>query len=861
MHLFHKNHLLGFLLVLFTLVASGQIPSGHAIVDEKGVLRWEKTNEEVTGFGVNYSVPFAHAYRSAKKLGVDPKEAIDNDVYHFSRLGFDLYRLHVWDTQISDTLGNLLENEYLDAFDYLLGKLKEHHINYVITPIAFWGNGWPEPDTPTPGFSYKYGKAECLTNADAIKAQQNYLFQFLNHVNPYTGLAYKNDPSVIAFEVSNEPHHRGEGKEVTRFVKGMVKAMRKTGTKKPIFYNTSHGVHFAEDYFKAGIDGGTFQWYPTGLGYGREIPGNVLPNVNEYQIPFDGVFKKYAGAKLVYEFDAADVGRSYPYPIMARSFREAGIQIATHFAYDPTYLAYANTEYNTHYMNLNYAPHKALALAICSEVFQEVPMYSDQGDYPNNLSFGNFDIQYENDVAIYNSPKKFIHTNSTFTEPKNEIQLERILGHGSSTLVNYEGTGAYFLDKIEEGVWRLEIMPDVIWVDNPFGRNGLDKTVGVISWNQRKINVQLKDLGFSFKVENVNVSANAENLVNSTFTVTPGVYLLIRADKNYKWNPKDSFQMGSLDSYFAPKQTLNENYLVHEPSREIGEGSEHLISAQFIGKSPVKKVNLITFAGWQRIVEEMTEISPFTYTGTIPSERIKAGTLSYYLEIEFENGKHLTYPAGKEGQPFDWDFDERTPYEVRVVPSTYPIHLYDAKSDAAVVVSPWRRSNQLVPTENFNEVEFQIHLDKLFTPDNENLNAKPIYDYSFKHYVLDKIKGRKADLINKKELIIKARSLNDKTLPFQVALVLADGNSYGTIVQLTPEMKEHRILISDLKEVKTVTLPRPYPTFLPYFFEHRITGDIDMNRLEALQFSIGPGMEEADLTSDFHMGIVSVRLE
>ena len=117
--------------------------------------------------------------------------------HHFSRLGFDLYRLHVWDTEISDIKGNLIENEHLDAFDYLLWTLKEKGINYVITPIAFWGNGWPEPDEETPGFSHHYGKNECLTNEEAIKAQQNYLFQFLNHVNPYTGIAYKDDISSV----------------------------------------------------------------------------------------------------------------------------------------------------------------------------------------------------------------------------------------------------------------------------------------------------------------------------------------------------------------------------------------------------------------------------------------------------------------------------------------------------------------------------------------------------------------------------------------------------------------------------------------------------------------------------------------
>ncbi|MDZ4679673.1 MAG: hypothetical protein SH848_11535 [Saprospiraceae bacterium] len=127
---------------------AGQSVKRNVLVNDNGVMRWGDTKQEIQGFGVNYTVPFAHAYRSAKKLGIDPLKAIDEDVYHFSRLGFDLYRVHVWDTEISDTLGNLLYNENLHAFDYLLKKLGERNINYVITPIAFWGNGWPEPDDP-----------------------------------------------------------------------------------------------------------------------------------------------------------------------------------------------------------------------------------------------------------------------------------------------------------------------------------------------------------------------------------------------------------------------------------------------------------------------------------------------------------------------------------------------------------------------------------------------------------------------------------------------------------------------------------------------------------------------------------------
>ena len=100
-------------------------------------------------------------------------------------------------------------------------------------------------------------------------------------------------------------------------------------------YNISHSIHFVNAYFDAGIQGGTFQWYPTGLGAQEELRGNLLPNVDRYTVAFADNLKFKKGAKIVYEFDAADVGRSYIYPAMARSFRQAGIQWLLIF-YDPT---------------------------------------------------------------------------------------------------------------------------------------------------------------------------------------------------------------------------------------------------------------------------------------------------------------------------------------------------------------------------------------------------------------------------------------------------------------------------------------------------------------------------------------------
>ncbi|MGB6152316.1 MAG: hypothetical protein WBG48_10005 [Pricia sp.] len=831
-------------------------------VDDSGVMRWGDTKKEVKGFGVNYSAPFAHVYRSALREGVYIKEEIDKDVYHLSRLGFDLYRIHVWDTEISDTLGNLIENEHLDTFDYLLKKLKDKGFNYVITPIAFWGNGWPEPDEKTPGFSYKYGKNDCLHNPEAIKAQHNYLKQFLNHVNPYTGIAYKNDPSVIAFEISNEPHHSGEAEKVTEFVSGMVDAMLETGLKKPIFYNISHGVHFSDAYFKGGIQGGTFQWYPTGLGYQRELPGNLLPNVNDYNITFDETIKKHKGAKLVYEFDAADVGRSYIYPVMARSFREAGIQIATHFAYDPTFLADVNTEYNTHYMNLAYTPQKALALVISSEVFHEIPMYSDFGPYPNNLSFDKFKVSYHKDLAEYNSEEKFIYTNSTKSRPANEKKLKKIAGFGNSSIISYDGLGAYFLDKIEKGLWRLEVMPDAVWVDNPFGRNSPKKTVGVIKHKKHSMGITLGDLGDNFSISAINDGNTfAPEVRKDSFMIMPGTYMLLSKESNKKWKPNDSFENYRLKDFYAPNSNVLKPWIKLEAPDVVIENTSVTLSVQYIAPEEPDHIEL-RISGFGNPPIEMKSNGNYMYSATIPADKVKKGYCNYNIVVKTGN-EYITYPAAKEGEPSQWDYFDRSHYELTINPEESPIYLFNAKKDVDKLVRPWRNSFRLLPSGNPDEAAYELNIERLFVPDNENLNAKPLYDYSFKHFIIDKLKGNRVNLKEKESLVIKGRSLNDKVCKLQIAMVMNDGSSFGKIIELQPDAssKDYTISLDELKRVKTVTLPRPYPSFLPYYLEDNINSTFDISKVESIQFSIGPGIPDTELQNEHGISLISVRLE
>ena len=751
--------------------AYAQEVNDQVTINADGIMHWRENDKEITGFGVNYTTPFAHAYRSAKKLGINLKDAIDQDVSHFTRLGLDLYRVHVWDCEISDSLGNLIDNEHLELFDYLLQRLQERNIKAIITPIAYWGNGWPDPDEPTPGFSSKYGKDGCLVDPAAIKAQENYLAQFVNHVNRYTGIAYKNDPSIIAFEVCNEPHHRGEPAQVESFVHRMKDAIRSTGCTKPVFYNVTHGINYAEDYYAAGIDGGTFQWYPTGLGFQKELGGNMLPNVDQYAIPFDAVMKKNGSARIVYEFDAADMASSYMYPAMARSFRTAGIQLATHFSYDPTFLAPFNTEYNTHYMNLLYAPRKALSLMICAEVFRQIPLYSDYGHYPDNILFGAFRVNYEQDLAEMVTKDKFIYTNHTTTLITNPSELQLIAGWGKSPLVEYSGTGAYFLDKVAEGAWRVEIMPDAIVTDNLFGRNSLEKTRAVLRYERHPIKFHLPGFEDGFAIESVDWR---DSLIyfetkGNEVALKPGVYLLM-----------------------SPAYEKDDSILLESKTKFDWKGISH----------------------WP---EGSTEpATAYVSARVAPSDKSK----------------------GKQ-----------------------PISLFEASTDYLWLNRKWVPDSGLKKNDASGISYLYLILKGLTEVDDENPDATLIADYSMRHYFGDLIAGREKEVIKKKTLVVNASTFGGGTFPIQVALVMKDGSAFGGLIELYPDVSEYKIKLSDLKEVTPVILPRPYPTFLPYYSVAGYATELDLNQVESLQISVGPGIAKEDWGKTYEFYVRSVMLE
>ncbi|MCC3156719.1 glycoside hydrolase family 5 protein [Hymenobacter sp. 15J16-1T3B] len=817
--------LLPLLLGGLTLPAQAQrrapAPAAGVFVDNQGVLRWQDTKREVALFGVNYTAPFAHAYRAHQAVGADVEQAIRQDVYHLTRLGVDAFRVHVWDVEITDTLGNLQPNEHLRLLDFLLAELKQRGIKTILTPIAYWNNGYPEPDTGT-GFSSIYSKAEAYVNPRAIAAQERYLTQFLNHQNPYTKRLLRDDPDIIAFEVCNEPRYHEPQAQVTDFANRMVRAMRATGLQKPIFYNIAENFAVHEAILDANVDGLTFQWYPQGLVSGHELRGNLLPYVDQYPIPYRNDPRFRRRAKMVYEFESADVLQPVMYPMMARSFREAGFQWATQFAYDPLAIAPFNTEYQTHYLNLAYTPSKALSLLIAGKVFREVKRGQQFRRYPADSVFGPFRVSYREQLSEMNTDEEFYYTNNTRTAPKKPAKLQHLAGVGSSPVVTYAGTGAYFLDRLAPGVWRLEVMPDAVPLRDPFETASLRKVVTSIQWNEQPLRLQLPDLGAEFSLRGVNKGNSAQQQAQGgALAVRPGTYLLTaRGKTTAKWTAETQLGGLGLAEFVAPAPTPGLPGLRPTPPAQAAAGQPLRLPVQVAGAGPQDSLLLVAQHWYGRTrTLPMTRRGLTTAEATVPAELLYPGQLRYWVVLKRPGQRPLTFPGGVPGQPRDWDFYSQEHWEVPIVAAGSPLPLYRAAHD--------QRRVEVRGTEN----AFSGWADYVTTPAGELAlrlvvpvpkpgarAAEPAPAVSLRAYFADQLAGRAGELASAKELLVRART-SQPGARVQLLLVTKDAAAYAAPLALTTDWQTVRIPLSALQPAPLLITPRPYPGFLPLHFQ------------------------------------------
>ena len=820
-------------------------------INKNGVMCWSDTNREASFYGVNYTLPFAHAYRAMKYLDKNCKEAIDKDVYHFARLGFNAYRIHIWDVEVSDKDGNLIDNDHLNLLDYLIMKLRERNIRVLITTMTNFGNGYPERNQDTGGFSYSYDKCSIHKDANAIKAQEQYISQLVKHTNPYTKLSYANDPFIIGFEINNEPCHADTPKQTEEYINRMLKALKKAGNTKPVFYNVSHNIDHVQAYYNTSIEGTTYQWYPLGLVAGHTRKGNFLPNVDNFNIPFDNVKGFKNKAKAVYEFDPADITYSYIYPAMARTFRTAGFQWMTQFSYDPIDMAWSNSEYQTHYLNLAYTPNKALSMKIAAEVAYTMPMNKKYPAYPNDTIFDNFRVSYTQDLSELNTSDKFYYSNNTNSAPLNIATLGSISGFGNSAIVKYEGTGAYFIDKLEDGLWRLEVMPDAVQINDPYAKPSLSKKVVTIAWNSWDMQITLPDLASDFSINTINEGNNYTTVSKGTaFTIQPGVYLL--KSKNHQqsttWTAASKWKNITLGEYVAPKSDTNNFHVVHQPAMVSEDAHPLIVTANIVGPSLPDSVIIYTdkVSFWveHNPYIKMTRLHGYTYQASIPANMLESGTFRYNIIVK-ANNDNTTFPGAIKGNPLDWDFYQNKYYETSIVAVNSPIELATitdkySNIDTYVIPETSHVASKLVG----NGLSDQKRVQYTFQVNNKDAR------FFWKKYVKDYLLDRTESLSQAKEICFHLKA-SDKIGKLKIGFETSEGYTYTHVFDINKNTDIYRIPLTGLSMDKTTFLPAPYPSFLQRYFKPKVFIPFDKKYIETLIIST---IEDADDNSFIEVG-------
>lgn len=832
----------------------------EVFVDNQGIMRWVSNKKEVALFGANYCLPSACDYRAAGLFTDDRKKVVDEDMVHFARMGWDALRLCFWgDWENSDKSGNLIENDHLDLLDYVILKAKERGIYMLLSPIVTYSSLWPDAmndTTSVDGFSVHFKKSELGTDPEAISAQCNYWIQLLNHINPYTGIALKDEPYILFLETINEPlHHSDNLTGSVAYINALVDAIRSTGCKKLIFHNYSQDHKIGEALRISKIDGVSFAWYPTGLNSGYTLQGNYLRSVDDYPPMF---YRDIKGMpRIVYEFDSADLNAGYMYPAMIRTFRSVGAQFVTMFSYDMLVSAPYNQGWNTHLLNMIYTPAKAVSAMISARAMKNLPLYKSYGDYPQNTSFGNFKVNYERNNSIMNSKEIYMYANSTFEKPVNIVSLRQIVGVGSSPVVKYTGLGIYFLDKISDGLWRLEVYPDALTVKDPFCyREKPEVVIRIISKDQ-SMTFSLPDLGNSFTVNPINKGNNfSTKTKNATFTIRPGVYILASGDFNKDSLPEKIGQLGFTEFVCPPDEQLPIQVMVKAAPEYIVDRPID-ITAQVASLADPEKVELVArFQSEDKSCRfKMVPSDKYLYHCEIPAGIFSEGNLNFYIEVILNNQVFM-FGRKDEGKP-----DEKSSFTIKLINSHTPLVLFNPAVD-------FHRLSFTRIGDNIRQGLF-----KLVDIPNEGMAISmqlPLFldpnikDYTASLVIKDRILSRSNDLTNAKYIKLKAKGNCEETAI--LSLVETDGTTWMKRLNLTKDWKTYCIPFSDFIIGQGVKLPQPFPEQWNYWISPA-TGRGENNdvmnifKVERLLFSLrnergikymnDPQMEVGDVYIEF----------
>ncbi|HVG43184.1 MAG TPA: hypothetical protein VM890_00585, partial [Longimicrobium sp.] len=576
-----------------------------------------------------------------------------------------------------------------------------------------------------------------------------------------------------------------------------------------LFHNVSQDFRIAEAIRRSTVQGASFGWYPTGLNSGHELRGNYLRTVDDY--PRLRMPELAGRPRLVYEFDSADQLTGYMYPAMVRAFRQGGVQLAAMFAYDMLETASRNLGWQTHRLNLVYTPRKAMSAVIAAEAMRRLPRGGDYGPYPWNRSFGPFRVSYEDDLSEMQTPDAFLYAGSTRTMVRDLSSLRRVAGYGSSTLVSYDGEGVYFLDRVRPGVWRLEVYPDAVDVEDPFEMQRRDRIVTRAIHRSQLMMVLLPGLGEDFSVQPITAGNPAPTRANGNqFFVRPGVYVLsAHGPVDRATLPARLGNVGFAE-FHAPGPDPLSARVVHRPLPQQLAGRAFDVDARVVTDAPPDSVVFWirpTGTGWFRPFP-MRAVSAYGYRASIPADALREGPHEYVVSVR-QGDSTVTFPEGLHRAPSDWDFQAGRVWRTALVRPEVPLRLLRPEEDASLLAfsrigDGWRQGIFRIATASATgEPAFHLELPV-------NVDGIDPEDYTASLVVKDRIATRRETVSAATGVRVRLRGIGPRQR-LHLTLMEKDGTSWSAPIDIDSTWTERTIPLADFRAARGVKLPQGYP--------------------------------------------------
>jgi hypothetical protein len=423
--------------------------------------------------------------------------------------------------------------------------------------------------------------------------------------------------------------------------------------------------------------------------------------------------------------------------------------------------------------------------------------------------------------------------------------LKHIAGFGNSNVMSYDGRGTYFLDKIKDGLWKLEVYPDAVWIKDPFGKNGLDEPVTKLLWKKHSIKINLPNLSSDYYLirEDNSKPVQADSF---EIDIEPGRYFISNVVDIKESKIENSIDFGAIKEYGSFITDFASTEVKNLTPEVFYENQTRKISVDvYAVEDDLNVFVYLKKASWRNYQKEkMIRKDDFNYEYILPAELNKNGIINYFITIENHDGV-LTFPGKMNVSPDYWSFNPDKSFELKILPDTSDFLIFNPSRDKENIIfsNVWRYVDYKIDYtfDSNNNIELDVSINKL---------KEEFPEFAFQIFVGDYLKDVFCD--KNSMLEIEAKNENDKIKNISVRFLFNDGTASQKELKLSNNYQTFEILIPKPEEMQYALLPRPYPIFLPYWFStSQLKIKNEKLKLESIQIAI----PLLDLGTEINSGI------